>query len=388
MSDENSQHLPKVLIVDDSRMVRASLIKHIRGRFQFREEADGEAGWQALVVDPDIELVLSDITMPKLDGYELLQRIRDSKLSRLSHIPVVIISGDEDEAARERARQLGASDFITKGISSSELLARLDSLWRLVQTRRELEESRAALEQQSSLETITPLAEENTTNRTQAVTKNEKNIQEYHGKLHILVLQVDQYSELDATAAKRIVRKLSQILSAKSHSNDTILDLGGGSLALYSYSSDTVSCCTFAIQLKNAISKLVMTYHNKSIHTTLSIGVADATVKNAKDISSLQKTASGYAAKAHENGGNQAVCSEGVITTVVLQKLAKQSTSIDLILQKLRYGDGSVINDNLPDIVAYLLPLLEIIESQLHCGLPMDKLRAYQKTVDSAEPSA
>ena len=47
MSDEASEPLPKVLIVDDSRMVRASLIKLIRGRFEVREEADGEAGWQA-----------------------------------------------------------------------------------------------------------------------------------------------------------------------------------------------------------------------------------------------------------------------------------------------------------------------------------------------------
>ena len=51
MSEDPHQPLPKVLIVDDSRMVRASLIKLIRGRFEFREEGDGEAGWQALLVD-------------------------------------------------------------------------------------------------------------------------------------------------------------------------------------------------------------------------------------------------------------------------------------------------------------------------------------------------
>ena len=61
--------LPRILVVDDSRMVRATIVKHIRGRFEVREEADGEAGWQTLLVDPDIELVLTDIGMPRLDGY-------------------------------------------------------------------------------------------------------------------------------------------------------------------------------------------------------------------------------------------------------------------------------------------------------------------------------
>ena len=55
-------------------MVRASIAKQIRGSFDVREEADGEAGWQALLVDPTIEVVISDIGMPKLDGFGPLER--------------------------------------------------------------------------------------------------------------------------------------------------------------------------------------------------------------------------------------------------------------------------------------------------------------------------
>lgn len=46
MSDAATPVLPRVLIVDDSRMVRASIVKHIRDRFDVRGESDGEAGWQ------------------------------------------------------------------------------------------------------------------------------------------------------------------------------------------------------------------------------------------------------------------------------------------------------------------------------------------------------
>ena len=119
MSD-NAPALPRVLIIDDSRIVRASIIKHIKGTYDFREEPDGEAGWQTLLLDPSIQVVISDISMPKLDGFELLQRIRASKVSRVQEIPVIVISGDEEDAARIRAKELGATDFINKGIGNVE----------------------------------------------------------------------------------------------------------------------------------------------------------------------------------------------------------------------------------------------------------------------------
>ncbi|MFT3736537.1 MAG: response regulator [Rhodocyclaceae bacterium] len=80
---EVAAQLPRILIVDDSRMVRASLIKQIRDKFDVREEVDGEAGWQSLLLDPTIEVVISDIGMPRLDGFGLLQRIRGSRLARV-----------------------------------------------------------------------------------------------------------------------------------------------------------------------------------------------------------------------------------------------------------------------------------------------------------------
>ena len=74
MSD-NTPALPRVLIVDDSRIVRASIVKHIKGAYDFREESDGEMGWQTLLLDPTIQVVISDIGMPKLDGFGLLEEL-------------------------------------------------------------------------------------------------------------------------------------------------------------------------------------------------------------------------------------------------------------------------------------------------------------------------
>ena len=266
----------KVLIVDDSRMVRASIIKHIRDRYQFREEADGEAGWQALVVDPSIDVVLTDIGMPQLDGFGLLERVRNSKLSRLQHIPVVVISGDEEAEVRERARQLGADDFITKGIGATELIARIDSMARLAKARRELEESRAALAQQQSVESMTNVMSDTTLNWHGAQEAISANLPE--GGMSVMVIDIDDFDDVVSRyglkVAELVARKLWRILTTKVHQDDTIAQLGPGRFAVLSPSVDTMGCCAFALRLQKAISRLVMTYRENRLGIAITVGVA------------------------------------------------------------------------------------------------------------------
>lgn len=132
---------PRVLIADDSRIVRATLIKQIEGMFEFREAIDGEQAWETLLLDPSIRVVITDLTMPKLDGYGLLNRIRQSRISRICNIPVVVVSGSDDSKERERAKAAGATDLITKGIGTAQLLSRLDILSKLVGSQQEFERS-------------------------------------------------------------------------------------------------------------------------------------------------------------------------------------------------------------------------------------------------------
>jgi CheY-like chemotaxis protein len=136
---------PRVLIADDSRIVRATLIKRIEGIFEFREALDGEQAWETLLIDPSIRVVITDLTMPKLDGYGLLNRIRNSKISRIRNLPVVVVSGSDELEERERAKAAGATDLITKGMDTAQLLTRLDILSKLVTSQREFEQSLEAL---------------------------------------------------------------------------------------------------------------------------------------------------------------------------------------------------------------------------------------------------
>lgn len=130
---------PRILIADDSRIVRAALIKQIEGMFEFREAVDGEQAWEALLLDHSIRVVITDLTMPRLDGYGLLQRIRASRISRIRDMPVVVVSGSDEAEERERARAAGANDLIVKGLGTAQLLSRLDVLAKLVSSQADLE---------------------------------------------------------------------------------------------------------------------------------------------------------------------------------------------------------------------------------------------------------
>lgn len=130
---------PRVLIVDDSRIVRATLVKHMDGVFEPREANDGIEAWETLLIDPNIRIVITDLTMPRLDGYGLLERIRSSRIARIRSIPVAVVSGAQEQVDQDRARAAGATDLINKGMATAELLARLDVLARLEGTQRAFE---------------------------------------------------------------------------------------------------------------------------------------------------------------------------------------------------------------------------------------------------------
>ena len=104
-----------MLVVDDSRFVRASLVRALSPRFRIRQADAGERAWELLLLDPSIGAVLSDLSMPGMDGLELLRRVRGSMLGRVRELPFAVLSGADDPEQRRRAEALGADRFVVKG---------------------------------------------------------------------------------------------------------------------------------------------------------------------------------------------------------------------------------------------------------------------------------
>jgi len=122
----------RVLIVDDSKFVRTTFNRILRSSFVVLEAVDGDAAWKTIQEDSSIVMVFSDLDMPKLDGYGLLRLIRGAKDERIRKLPVIVISGSQDQAANSRARQAGANDFISKSAEAPDVLARIEETLRTV----------------------------------------------------------------------------------------------------------------------------------------------------------------------------------------------------------------------------------------------------------------
>jgi diguanylate cyclase (GGDEF)-like protein len=115
----------RVLVVDDSNLMRKAAQKMLAGEFDVVTAVDGIDAWAQLERDTSIQVVFSDLSMPRSDGYELLQKVRTAEDTGLQGMPLIIVTGaDNDEAARMKALDMGATDFITKPFTSTDLVAR------------------------------------------------------------------------------------------------------------------------------------------------------------------------------------------------------------------------------------------------------------------------
>lgn len=113
-----------ILVVDDSRTVRASINKILGSNYNVVQAEDGEDGWEKLLEVQKVSMIVSDIMMPKLDGYGLICRIRAATEPEIKDIPIVVITSSEDDITRERAHACGANDFVVKPVGAADLMER------------------------------------------------------------------------------------------------------------------------------------------------------------------------------------------------------------------------------------------------------------------------
>lgn len=116
---------PRVLVVEDNDDMRAHLADLLAPNWRVRQAVDGEQGLaEARSFHPDV--IVSDIMMPGLDGFEMLARLRQDLLT--SHIPVMLLTARRDQDTRVRSFSLDADDFLAKPFDAPEFCARLTAM--------------------------------------------------------------------------------------------------------------------------------------------------------------------------------------------------------------------------------------------------------------------
>jgi DNA-binding response OmpR family regulator len=116
---------PRILVVDDDEDIRILLRELLqRAGYDVDEVEDGRAALRQLYATPPA-LVILDVTMPGMDGYQTLERIRD-----LSEVPVIMLTARTQELEKVRGLAAGADDYVAKPFGRQELLARVQALLR------------------------------------------------------------------------------------------------------------------------------------------------------------------------------------------------------------------------------------------------------------------
>ncbi|MFV2057635.1 MAG: response regulator [Thiohalomonadales bacterium] len=179
-----------VLIVDDNCDIRAYLHTSLSNEFQVLQAANGAEGLKlARLHQPD--LIISDIMMPEMDGYELCRAIKQD--ATLNHIPLIFLTAKASEDTKLEGLEIGADDYISKPFNAKELLVRSRNLITL-------------RKQEKELKILNHELEEKAHNQLEELTKNKRLTSYFSSKLLQQIL-----SHEDAVALVTERRKITII---------------------------------------------------------------------------------------------------------------------------------------------------------------------------------
>jgi diguanylate cyclase (GGDEF)-like protein len=301
--------LPKILLVEDSQTTRALLTKYLGERYELLHAADGQAAWESLQARSDIELVITDIQMPRMTGHQLLVNIRKSPAPRFRNLPVIVMTTADDNTDRNLAFLNGANDFITKPIDESELQARVNVHQKLAHTIRQLEASQRALAEQAATDPLTGLK-----NRRAFFESSEKffaQTRRYETDLSVILLDIDHFKRINDTyghhGGDEALVALAKVLANLTRAEDTIARLGGEEFAILLPAANRLGTAVLAERIRAAVERHRFALADREVHMTVSIGIASYGADGRDNVDQLLNAADRrlYLAK---SGGRNRIC--------------------------------------------------------------------------------
>lgn len=218
----------RILVVDDSKLMRKAALKMLGDEFDVVTADDGVDAWGVLEGDASIQVVFTDLNMPRCDGYELLRRVRTAEDPGVQGLPVIVVTGAEnDEAARMQALDLGATDFITKPFTTTDLVARARAHATHQRVTRELQA-------QAMLDSLTGLA-----NKSGLLDRLQQDIayaRRHQQPLSLVRIEIEDFRRFflyyGRNVAEALVLQVARLVRARIRKEDTAARIGLGGFAL------------------------------------------------------------------------------------------------------------------------------------------------------------
>lgn len=413
-----------VLIVDDSRVMRKAMQKILKDEAHIIEAQDGEQGWELLQQHPQTQVLITDIEMPKLDGYSLICRIRAFDEERIRHTPIIAITGADDEETKARAYACGATDFIIKPLDAMQLQARVQAHAKLDSTTRQLAATTATLEADATTDPLTQLH-----SRRYFLQRGEQDLahaRRHNTHLSLIRIDIDNfkrcYSDHGDQIADQLLIWVANIMLASARKEDTVARIGGAEFAILAPSTGKTEASVLCERIRAQVESQVFQHDPIELTVTVSIGLVTHGADRGDKLEQLLELTEERLRDAKAQGGNivsvairselipepeevvvnsplsdapddtpitmdDATVETGIENTqpqVSPSIAAAAALPIDLIdlnrvLHILEHGDSTAISPYSLQLAQCVVPLLEFCDREHGLGLAQEIDRIKQK---------
>lgn len=152
LGDDVGVWMKKILIVDDDITLRTAMIRYLQNRGYVVQDASSGVEGLAMFEQNPPDLVVSDVMMPEMDGFEFCRRLRATRSGQL--VPFIFLSGRKEVDDRVQGHQIGADDYLVKPFEPKELVAKIEA--QLERSRRIHSEIVRLIQQSNALSAETP----------------------------------------------------------------------------------------------------------------------------------------------------------------------------------------------------------------------------------------
>ena len=299
--------MTRILVVDDHEdnveLLRARL--EARG-YQVEAARDGlEALERVDARAPD--LILLDVMMPKLDGIEVVRRIKGNP--KLPFIPIIMQTALETTEDKVEGLDAGADDYITKPIDFAELEARVKSLLRIKALQEELAKANESLLRMSQIDGLTGV--DNRRHIEERLTEMFDHSARLNEPLAVVMCDVDHFKSVNDThghqAGDAVLRQVADVLSDTAREIDRVGRYGGEEFLVILPGANVHDAVAFAERVRHAVESRDFAYDGGTVRRTLSAGVASWPHPDIRHQEALVKAADDALYVAKESGRNRVV---------------------------------------------------------------------------------
>ena len=357
---------PRLILVDDSRVMRTAATKMLGERFDVVVAEDGQKGWDAIRADQSIQVVFTDLSMPELDGYGLLERIRTCEDPGIAGLPVIVVTGAEnDEAAREQALRMGATDFITKPFNTTDLVARATA-------HANYQRARRALEEHASIDALTGLG--NAAFYAGRLKQDLAFAARHEHALSVVRLDVDHFNRLfiriGREGADDVLVQVAGLIDGLIRKEDSAARIGLAQFAITLTSADSAGARVFAERLCRQVRASEIRYAGRRLPVTVSVGVLTPGSHPGQTPRTVLEETATVLQHAANAGGDRVMTDRDLRRsarsglpsppTDPPQVAAPSPMSVEQALALLREGREQEVREQLPALRRQLGPLLSL----------------------------